>query len=106
MALNIPTTFGLREHLFSDVPFDSRVTGLGNVTRRVRPRFLDAPGICGGEVATRIHEALIKHGYEGKLVGHIYRDSTAIDWLTSSPSHHASLSISQVCSASQGMKQL
>ena len=39
-------------------------------------------------------------------MGRVSRESIATDWLTSSPSHHASLSKLEVYPASQGMMQL
>ncbi len=80
MIFQIPTTTALRERLLMDrilrslcgwsrgcdVPSESTFS-------RVFQEFSE------GELPTRIHEALIRSCYENEVVGHISRDSTAIE---------------------------
>ena len=56
------------------------VVGLPRMMCRVSRRFLvRSRNLRKAELPNRIHEALIREGYEGELVGHISRDSTAIE---------------------------
>ena len=80
MIFQIPTTTALRERLLMDrilrslcgwsrgcdVPSESTFS-------RVFQEFSES------ELPTRIHEALIRSCYENEVVGHISRDSTAIE---------------------------
>ena len=80
MVLNIPTTSGLRERLLSERvlrslcgwPERSKVPSEATFSRAFK-EFSEAA------LPTRIHAALIKKGYQAHLVGHISRDSTAIE---------------------------
>ena len=79
MALYITTTCRVRERLLSDVllrPMSrwSRPCDVPNAPTHSRA-FED---LSEAKLLTRIHEALIEHGYAGEQVRHISRDSTAI----------------------------
>lgn len=80
MVLNIPTTSGLRDRLISDQVLRSlcgwsepRKVPSEPTFSRVFQEFAEA------ELPTRIHAKLIETGYLEHLVGHISRDSTAIE---------------------------
>ena len=80
MVLNIPTTAGLRERLLSDPLLRSmcgwsrqRDVPSASTFSRVFKEFAES------ELPTRIHEVLIQESYADSLVGHISRDSTAIE---------------------------
>ena len=80
MVLNIPTTAGLRERLLSEQPLRSmcgwsrqRDVPSASTFSRAFKEFAEF------ELPTRIHEALIQEHYADSLVGHISRDSTAIE---------------------------
>lgn len=80
MVLNIPTTSGLRDRLISDQvlrslcgwPEQRKVPSEATFSRAFQ-EFAES------ELPTRIHAALIKESYAEQLVGHISRDSTAIE---------------------------
>ena len=80
MVLNIPTTADLRARLLSDRPLRSmcgwsrqRAVPSASTFSRVFKEFAES------ELPTRLHEALIEGSYADQLVGHISRDSTAIE---------------------------
>lgn len=91
MALNIPTTSGLRERLLSDVLLRSLCGWSRPCDVPSAPTFSRAfQEFATAKLPTRIHETLIKQGYAGELVGHISRDSTAIEARERPvPKHHA-----------------
>ncbi len=80
MVLNIPTTSGLRERLLSERvlrslcgwPERSKVPSESTFSRAFKE-------FAGAALPTRIHAALIREGFRAHLVGHISRDSTAIE---------------------------
>ena len=80
MVLNIPTTADLRARLLSDRPLRSmcgwsrqRAVPSASTFSRAFKEFAES------ELPTRLHEALIEGSYADQLVGHISRDSTAIE---------------------------
>ena len=80
MVLNIPTTSGLRERLLMDDKLRSLCGWASSYDVPSEPTFSRAfKEFAEAELPNRIHEALIREGYEGELVGHISRDSTAIE---------------------------
>ena len=80
MVYNMPTTRILIDRLKSDQKM-RRICGWERMSdipeewtfSRAFAEFSE------DELPTRVHEALIKKSYEGELIGHISRDSTAID---------------------------
>ncbi|MXX57655.1 MAG: transposase [Rhodothermaceae bacterium] len=80
MALNIPTTSGLRERLLSDVLLRSLCSWSRQCNVPSAPTFSRAfQEFATARLPSRIHEALIKQGYAGELVGHSSRDSAALE---------------------------
>ncbi|MXZ18187.1 MAG: transposase [Rhodothermaceae bacterium] len=80
MVLNIPTTSGLRDRLISDPVLRSlcgwpaqRTVPSASTFSRAFQEFAES------ELPTRIHAKLIEQRYQEHLVGHISRDSTAIE---------------------------
>ncbi len=80
MVLNIQTTSALRERLLSDQTLRSlcgwsrpRDVPSESTFSRAFKEFSEA------ELPTQIHASLIENGYQEQLVGHISRDSTAIE---------------------------
>ncbi len=80
MVLNLQTTSALRERLLTDSilrsicgwPSDLAVPSESTFSRAFR-------AFAKSQLPNRIHEALIAEGYDGALVGHISRDSTAME---------------------------
>ncbi len=71
IALTIPTTSGLRERLLSDVLLRSLCGWSRSCDVPSAPMFSRAfQEFAAAKLPTRIHEALIKQGYAGELVGH------------------------------------
>ena len=91
MALNIPTTSGLRERLLSDVLLWSLCGWSRPCDVPRAPTFSRAfQEFATTRLPTRIHETFIEQGYAGEVVGHISRDSTAIEARERPvPKHHA-----------------
>ncbi len=80
MVLNIPTTSGLRERLLMDKVLRSICGWSSDQDVPSESTFSRAfKEFSQMQLPNRIHMALIKKGYEGELVGHISRDSTAIE---------------------------
>ncbi len=80
MVLNIPTTSGLRERLLMDKVLRSICGWSSDQDVPSESTFSRAfKEFSQMQLPNRIHVALIKKGYEGELVGHISRDSTAIE---------------------------
>ena len=104
MALNIPTTSGLRERLLSDVLLRSLCGWSRQCDVPSAATFSRAfQEFATAKLPTRIHEALIKQGYAGELVGHISRDSTEIEVQEQPvPKHHTSKPVSD---ASGGVRR-
>jgi len=76
--LNLPTTLGLIDRIKVD-PVLRRICGFLNGIP-CEATFSNAfSEFSNMELSTQAHEALIKDNYEDRLVGHISRDSTAID---------------------------
>lgn len=77
-VLNIPTTVGLIDRLKVDqvlrrlCGFDGKIPSEGTFSNA----FAEFAEFC---LAGLIHETLVREMFEGKLVGHVNRDSTAID---------------------------
>jgi Transposase DDE domain/Transposase domain (DUF772) len=80
MVMNVPTTSRLIEHLGAD-------KRLRRLCGWERPAQVPSEStfsrafaeFATSELPTRVHEALIKRTHEDRLVGHISRDSTAIE---------------------------
>lgn len=80
MVLNIPTTAGLHERLLSDKMLRSMCGWSRSCDVPSPSTFSRAfQEFAATALPSRIHEALVKEGYQEHLVGHISRDSTAIE---------------------------
>lgn len=77
---SIPTTSWLREHLLSDALLRFLCGWSKKCDVPSAPTFFWAfEEFAAAKLPTRIHEALINHGYAREVVGHISRNSTAIE---------------------------
>ena len=80
MVLNIPTTAGLHERLRSDTVLRSLCGWSRSCDVPSASTFSRAfQEFAATSLPSRIHEALIQNSYQEHLIGHISRDSTAIE---------------------------
>ena len=80
MVLNIPTTSGLHERLLCDKVLRSLCGWSRSCDVPSESTFSRAfQEFAAASLPSRIHDALIEKGYQEHLVGHISRDSTAIE---------------------------
>ncbi len=77
MVLNLQTTSALRERLLTDSILRSICGWPSDLAVPSESTFSRA--FAKSQLPNRIHETLIAEGYDGAWVGHISRDSTAME---------------------------
>jgi len=80
MIYNMPTTRALLDRLTTDISF-RRICGWERVSDIPKESTFSRAfaEFSQSQLAERVHESLIKKHYEGEIVGHNSRDSTAIN---------------------------